>query len=57
MMVEGKKGLQFSIFNFHTYCTGTEDMVLNKIDDSSMPKAERPAGMQTLNQEEQSMSE
>lgn len=56
-MVEGKKGKQFSILNFHTHCTGTEDMVLNKIDDSSMPRAERPAGMQTLNQEEPCMSE
>ena len=55
--MEGKKGMQFPIFSFNTHSTGPGDMVMNKIDGSSMPRAERPAGMQALNQEEQCMSE
>lgn len=49
---EGKKGKQWAMFNFNIHDGYT---VMIRIHESSVLRAERPAGRQTLNQEEQRM--
>lgn len=52
---EGKKGKQFAMFNFNIHDVGPGYTVMIKIHESSVLRAERPVGRQTLNQEEQRM--
>lgn len=52
-LLEGERGRQFSIFNVGTHGTHTGNLVMSKIHEPSVLRAERPAGMQALNQEEQ----
>lgn len=54
-VVEDEKEKQFSIFNFNTHGANTGNAVMSKTLESSIPRAEKPAGTQTLNWEERCM--
>lgn len=55
-MIQGKREVaevkrkQFSIFSVDTHDAGTADVVISKTYNSSISRAKRPAGMQTLKQ-------